>query len=151
MRAVLQRVSRAEVRVDGKTVGRIGPGLLVFIGVERADTTGDMEWLAGKVPVIRCFEDENGRMNRSLQELGLEVMVISQFTLYGSLRKGTRPSFNRAADPDMAVPMYEGFVSHLSRLIGKEVATGTFGAEMHITADNDGPVTLVLDTRNKEF
>jgi len=151
MRAVIQRVGTATVRVEGKKVGHIGPGLLVFLGIENSDTEKDLLWLAEKIPVIRCFEDADGRMNRSLMETGGEVMVISQFTLFGSLRKGTRPSFNRAADPGMAVPMYEEFLSRLQRLTGREPAAGVFGAEMHITADNDGPVTLVLDTRNKDF
>ena len=110
-----------------------------------------MVWPAEKVPVIRCFEDDEGKMNRSLLDQDLEVMVISQFTLFGSLRKGTRPSFNRAAEPAMAIPMYENFVATLERIIGKPVATGIFGAEMLIEAHNDGPVTLVLDTHNKDF
>ena len=151
MRAVIQRVSRSKVTVGDKVTGQTGPGLLVFLGIERLDTAADMEWLADKIPVIRCFEDDDGRMNRSLIELGFEVMVISQFTLFGSLRKGTRPSFNRAAAPEMAIPLYEAFVERLSARIGKAVATGVFGAEMHIEAHNDGPVTLVLDTRNKDL
>ena len=110
-----------------------------------------MQWLAEKIPVIRCFEDDDGRMNRSLLDLDMEVMVISQFTLFGSLRKGTRPSFNRAADPAIAIPLYEAFVQRLTEAIGKPVATGVFGAEMQIEAHNDGPVTLVLDTRNKDL
>ena len=107
--------------------------------------------MADKIPRIRCFEDENGKMNRSLLDLGYEVMVISQFTLFGNLRKGTRPSFNNAADPQTAIPLYEGFVKRLESLVGRPVATGVFAAEMHIEAHNDGPVTLVLDTRNKDF
>lgn len=151
MRAVIQRVSGAKVTVDGRVTGKTGPGLLVFLGIEKMDTTGDMEWLADKIPVVRCFEDEDGRMNKSLQDTGLEAMVISQFTLYGSLRKGTRPSFNRAAGPEQAIPLYEAFVDRLSKNTGKPVATGIFGAEMHIEAHNDGPVTLILDTRNREL
>jgi D-tyrosyl-tRNA(Tyr) deacylase len=149
MRAVIQRVHSAVVAVEGREAGRIGRGLLVFLGIEKTDTAEDQRWLAEKVPVIRCFEDDAGRMNRSLRELGLEVMVISQFTLYGSLRKGTRPSFNRAAEPALAIPLYEGFVRQLQALTGRPVATGVFGAEMRIAADNDGPVTLILDTRDK--
>ena len=151
MRAVIQRVSRAEVKADGELTGTIGKGLLVFLGIEKVDTAKDRTWLAEKIPLIRCFEDEAGKMNLSVKDLDLEVMVISQFTLYGSLRKGTRPSFNRAAEPSMAVPMYEAFVADLERALGKPVATGIFGAEMHIEALNDGPVTLVLDTANKDF
>ena len=144
-------MSAARVVADGVTTGTIGRGLLVFLGIEKLDTEEDLAWLAGKVPVIRCFEDEDGRMNRSLQELGLEVMVISQFTLYGSLRKGTRPSFNRAAGAELAVPLYEAFVRRLGELTGRPVAAGVFGAEMHIEAHNDGPVTLVLDSRNRDL
>jgi D-tyrosyl-tRNA(Tyr) deacylase len=151
MRAVLQRVKRSEVMVNGASVGKCGKGLLVFLGIERMDTNDDLEWLVDKLPRIRCFEDDAGKMNCSLSEIDGEVMVISQFTLYGSLRKGTRPSFNRAADPAQAVPLYEGFVERLTATLGKPVATGRFGAEMEITAVNDGPVTLVLDTKNREF
>lgn len=151
MRAVLQRVKNASVKVDGKVVGRIDRGLLVFLGIERIDTKEDLEWLVDKLPRIRCFEDDEGRMNRNLQETDGEVMVISQFTLFGSLRKGTRPSFNRAADPQQAIPLYEEFVERLSAIVGKPVATGIFGAEMEITAVNDGPVTLVIDTKNRDF
>lgn len=151
MRAVLQRVKQAEVKVDRECVGHCAKGLLVFLGIEKMDTNEDLEWLAGKIPRIRCFEDAAGRMNLSLAEVGGEALVISQFTLYGSLRKGTRPSFNRAADPEQAIPLYEAFMERLSSLMGKPVAAGRFGAEMEITAVNDGPVTLVIDTRNREF
>ncbi|MFP4541452.1 MAG: D-aminoacyl-tRNA deacylase [Opitutales bacterium] len=151
MRAVVQRVSRAEVVVEGRTVGRIGRGLLVFLGVGQGDSADDAAWLARKVPQIRIFEDAEGRMNRSVQEIGGEVMVISQFTLFGNLRKGTRPSFNRAAPPELAVPLYEQFTADLEGVLGRPVARGVFGAHMDIAAHNDGPVTLVLDTRDKEF
>jgi D-tyrosyl-tRNA(Tyr) deacylase len=151
MRAVLQRVKRSEVKVDGTCVGKIGEGLLVFLGIERIDTTEDLDWLVDKLPRVRCFEDDEGRMNRSLGEINGEIMVISQFTLFGSLRKGTRPSFNRAADPEQAIPLYEAFAQQLSSTLGKPVATGVFGAEMEITAVNDGPVTLVIDTKNRDF
>jgi D-tyrosyl-tRNA(Tyr) deacylase len=151
MRAVIQRVSLAEVRVGGKVAGTIGRGLLVFLGIEKMDTTSDRIWLAEKIPVIRCFEDDEGKMNRSVMDMELEVMVISQFTLYGSLRKGTRPSFNRAADPTMAIPLYEAFIEDLERVMGRPVATGIFGAGMQIEAHNDGPVTLVLDTKERDF
>lgn len=151
MRAVVQRVRHAEVVVSGKVAGRIGPGLLVFLGIEKLDTEADGEWLAEKLPRIRCFEDGEGRMNHSVTETAGEIMVISQFTLFGSLRKGTRPSFNRAADPDQAVPLYEAVVHRLRELTGKPVPTGVFGAEMRIEAMNDGPVTLVIDTKNKAF
>lgn len=151
MRAVIQRVNWAEVRVDGKVTGSIGKGLLVFLGIEKIDTGKDKTWLAEKIPLIRCFEDADGRMNRSLSDCAYEVMVISQFTLYGSLRKGTRPSFNRAAEPGHAVPLYEAFIGHLETLLDRPVATGIFGAEMQIEAHNDGPVTLVIDTHDRDF
>jgi D-aminoacyl-tRNA deacylase len=151
MRMVVQRVAAAEVVVAGDTVGKAGPGLLVFLGIEKTDTSNDMEWLADKLPRIRCFEDDEGRMNRCLLDTGGDVMVISQFTLFGSLRKGTRPSFNRAAAPGQAVPLYEAFVRRVEQLVGKPVAAGVFGAEMRITAVNDGPVTLVVDTANRDF
>jgi D-tyrosyl-tRNA(Tyr) deacylase len=149
MRVVIQRVKKAEVVADGKTTGRIGPGLLVFLGIEEIDTKEDATWLAEKIPVIRCFEDEDGKMNRSLMDKGYEIMVISQFTLFGNLRKGTRPSFNRAALPDKAIPLYEFFITKLEQSCNKPVACGIFGAYMEIDAANDGPVTLILDTRNK--
>ena len=151
MRAVIQRVNQAEVVVGNTTVGSIGQGLLVFLGIERADTGTDMNWLVDKIPVIRCFEDEEGKMNRSLKDVKGGILVISQFTLYGSLRKGTRPSFNRAAAPEQAIPMYEAFLHRLEANLGYGVESGVFGAEMHVRADNDGPVTLVLDTRDKDF
>lgn len=151
MRAVVQRVSGAEVQVEGERVGKIGPGLLVFLGIEKTDTESDLDWLADKLPRIRCFEDGDGRMNRCLEDVGGAFMVISQFTLFGSLRKGTRPSFNRAAEPEQAIPLYEAFIQRLESITGQAVARGRFGAEMHIDAHNDGPVTLVIDTRNRDF
>jgi D-aminoacyl-tRNA deacylase len=151
MRAVLQRVARASVSVEGRVKASIGPGLLVFLGIGQDDTEADLDWLVRKIPRIRCFEDEAGRMNRDLRALDGEVLVISQFTLFGNLRKGTRPSFNRAALPDAAVPLYETFVARLEAETGKPVGTGAFGEHMVIEAVNDGPVTLVLDTRQKDF
>lgn len=151
MRSVVQRVAESRVRVDGRIIGEIGPGLLVFLGIEKLDTEADAAWLADKLPRIRCFEDDNGRMNRSLLDTGGEMLVISQFTLYGSLRKGTRPSFNQAAGPEMAVPLYNTFLGLLEAALGKSVASGRFGAEMKIDALNDGPVTLILDTRNRDI
>lgn len=151
MRAVVQRVSRAAVAVDGVEKSAIGRGLLVFLGVGQDDTGEDLAWLVRKIPQIRCFEDEAGRMNRSLLDIGGDALVISQFTLFGNLRKGTRPSFNRAAGPDRAVPLYEQFVAGLGEALGRPVGTGSFGAQMEIDALNDGPVTLVLDSREKDF
>jgi len=151
MRAVVQRVHEATVTADGHLSGKIGKGLLVFLGIEKSDTPDDVEWLAAKLPKLRCFEDQEGRMNANLLEAGGEAMVISQFTLYGSLKKGSRPSFNRAADPQLAIPLYERFVECLSGHLDKAVATGVFGAHMDIVASNDGPVTLIIDTRNKDL
>lgn len=151
MRAVIQRVRRAEVAVEGIFKSRIGPGLLVFLGVGQDDTEDDLEWLVHKMPRIRCFEDPDGRMNRSLLDINGEAMVISQFTLFGNLRKGTRPSFNRAAEPELAIPLYERFVDRLSGALGKPVAAGEFARHMDIQAENDGPVTLVIDTRQKDW
>lgn len=147
----MQRVRSASVDVDGRFKSRINQGLLIFLGVEEGDAETDFEWMLQKIPLIRCFEDENGRMNRSLQDIGGEAMVISQFTLFGSLRKGSRPSFNRAADPVLAEDSYNRFVQRLSEILGRPVATGGFGRQMDIQAENDGPVTLILDTRRKDF
>ncbi len=151
MRAVLQRVSEASVEVEGKVIGAIGPGLLAFIGIARDDGPVDLRWLSQKIPSIRLFPDDKGLMNRSLLDTGGDLLVISQFTLYGDLRKGTRPSFNRAAPPEIAVPLYEEFVKEVSTHLGKPVSTGAFGKMMKIRALNDGPVTLLLDTKNKKL
>lgn len=151
MRAVVQRVSRASVSVEGEVRGAIGQGLLVLLGVEQTDGSEDVDWLARKLPQIRCFEDEAGRMNRSLLEISGELLVISQFTLFGTLRKGTRPSFNRAALPEFAIPLYESFMERLEAILRKPVERGVFGAHMEIDAVQDGPVTLILDTHQKDF
>lgn len=151
MRAVVQRVSRASVSVDGTVTGQIEAGLLVFLGIEGEDTMQDAEWLAQKLPHIRIFDDEEGRMNRSLADIGGQILLISQFTLFGTLKKGTRPSFNRAAPPPVSIPLYESFHRELERVLAKPVPRGVFGAYMKIQAENDGPVTLIIDTRNKTF
>ncbi len=151
MRAVIQRVSEASVSIDGEIRGAIGLGLLVFLGIESEDGKDDLVWLSGKIPQIRLFPDEAGRMNRALTDIDGEILLISQFTLFGNLRKGARPSFNRAAPPEIAVPLYEEFVRAISTALGKPVVTGEFGAMMKIQALNDGPVTLFLDTKNKKF
>jgi D-tyrosyl-tRNA(Tyr) deacylase len=151
MRAVIQRVTEASVSVEGMERGRIGAGLLAFVGVQEGDGEDDARWLARKLPQVRIFDDGEGHMNRSLTETGGGVLVISQFTLFGSLRKGTRPSFNRAAPPAVAVPLYELFLSELEAALGQTVPRGVFGAYMDILARNDGPVTLIVDTRNKDF
>ncbi len=149
MRAVVQRVERAAVSVEGSVVGSVERGLLVFLGVSEVDGDADADWLARKLPDIRIFEDDDGRMNRSLADVGGGVLVISQFTLYGSLRKGTRPSFNRAASPEHGNRLYEQFLKVLRAAHGGTVACGRFGAFMTIDAVHDGPVTLILDTRDK--
>jgi D-tyrosyl-tRNA(Tyr) deacylase len=151
MRAVIQRVSEASVAVEGRVVGAIGAGLLVFAGIESADTDDDIAWLAHKLPALRIFEDADGRMNRSLAETGGGILLISQFTLYGNLRKGTRPSFNQAAPPEFARPFFERFHHALEQALGRPVPAGIFGAMMDIRAAHDGPVTLVLDTKQKDF
>ena len=151
MRAVVQRVKSASVAVEGKPKDAIGPGLLVFLGITASHDQNALEWLVRKIPQIRCFEDEEGRMNRSVLDIKGSIMVISQFTLYGNLKKGTRPSFNRAAPPELAIPLYQEFVTKLESVLNAKVATGQFGAHMVIDAQNDGPVTLILDTDQKDF
>lgn len=151
MRAVIQRVMEASVAVEGKIVGAIGPGLLTFVGVEAADTAEDIAWLANKLAALRVFEDAEERMNLSLAETGGQILLISQFTLYGSLKKGTRPSFNRAAPPEQAKEMLAQLHRSLEAALGQPVPTGVFGAMMEIRAVNDGPVTLVVDTKQKDF
>ncbi len=132
-------------------MGSITRGLLVFLGIGEKDSDEDIDWLARKIPQIRIFEDDNGLMNRSVQEIDGNILLISQFTLYGNLRKGTRPSFNRAAPPEIAVPMYERFNLALQAALGKQVPSGVFGQHMDIAALNDGPVTLILDTKDKRL
>jgi D-tyrosyl-tRNA(Tyr) deacylase len=151
MRAVIQRVSRASVVVKGSSVGAIQCGVLIFLGVGKADSAEDIKWLVGRIIKLRIFEDETGKMNRSLLEIEGEALVVSQFTLFGSLKKGNRPSFNRAALPELAVPLYEQFVEELSAALGRPVPTGCFGQHMAIEAHNDGPVTLVVDTQARDF
>jgi len=152
MRAVVQRVHRASVRVGGGEVGAIGRGLLVFLGVHKADTEADLTWLAQKVVAVRLFEDEAGKMNMPVTGLAdAGVLLISQFTLFGNLRKGTRPSFNNAGPPDMAREMYLRFRERIAELLGKDVPTGRFAQEMVIDTVNAGPVTLIIDSHDKGF
>ena len=150
MRAVIQRVREASVTIASAPRARIGPGLLVLVGVEEADTPEDALWLAGKIARMRLFPDEAGVMNRSVQETGGEALVVSQFTLHASTKKGNRPSYIRAARPETAIPLYEAFVRALESELGKPVPTGEFGAEMQVALVNDGPVTICMDTRAKE-
>lgn len=150
MRLVIQRVSRANVVVEGKTVSEIGNGLLVLVGVENGDTEEDMRWLVGKTVGMRIFYDENGVMNRSVADIGGEILAVSQFTLTASTRKGNRPSYIRAAGHDLAVPLYEKYCEEVSAALGKHVGKGIFGAEMQVSLVNDGPVTIVIDSRTRE-
>lgn len=151
MRAVVQRVSKASVVVNGKANGSIERGLLVFLGVGQEDTEEDIAWLASKICGLRVFEDEEGKMNLPLTDIGGGILLISQFTLFGHMKKGFRPSFNRAAPPSLAIPLYEKFHKELERLLDKTVPTGCFGEMMDINAHNDGPVTLILDTKQRDF
>lgn len=150
MRAVLQRVTQANCTVDDKITGAIDNGFLVLLGIEDADTQEDLEWLAQKIANMRVFGDENGLMNKALADIGGNILLISQFTLFASTKKGNRPGFTRAARPDKAIPMYEEMKKQLSQLIGKEVECGIFGADMKISLLNDGPVTIVMDTKDKD-
>lgn len=150
MRLVVQRVKRASVTIDGKVCSSIGGGLLVFAGVEDADMFEDVDWLASKVVNLRVFDDNNGVMNLSSIETGSEIMVVSQFTLHASVRKGNRPSYIRAARPEKAIPLYESLIARIRELTGRDPATGVFGAMMDIELVNDGPVTIIIDSRNRE-
>ena len=150
MRAVIQRVTQAECRVDDQVTGVIEQGLLVFLGIEDADTSEDLDWLAQKIAGIRIFSDEQGLMNKALADINGNILLISQFTLFAATKKGNRPGFTRAARPDKAIPMYEEMIKKLSLLLQKEVQTGIFGADMKISLLNDGPVTITIDTKNKE-
>jgi D-aminoacyl-tRNA deacylase len=150
MRAVIQRVTQAYVKINGNRTEQIGKGLLVFLGIEDSDGNDDIEWLSGKIARLRIFDDNTGVMNLSIQETGGEIMVISQFTLHASTRKGNRPSYIRAAKPDIAIPLYEKLIRQLSLDSGSTIHTGEFGANMQVSLINDGPVTIIIDTRNKE-
>lgn len=150
MRIVIQRVSEASVKIDGKVHGSIGKGYLILLGVCEEDTEEDVDWLVRKVVGLRVFDDENGVMNRSVMDTDGECLVVSQFTLFASYKKGNRPSWLRAARHEISIPLYELFCSRLSEGIGKPVATGEFGADMKVSLINDGPVTICMDTKNKE-
>ena len=150
MRVVIQRVLSASVSIGGETRSAIGPGLLVLLGIGPDDGGEDVEWLVKKTAALRIFDDEAGVMNRSVVETGGDILVVSQFTLMASTRKGNRPSYFGAADPVIAIPLYESFCSALSVAIGRQVATGTFGADMQVGLVNDGPVTICIDTKHKE-
>ena len=150
MKTVTQRVQHCSVAIDGAVKSKIGKGLLILVGIEDRDTQEDVEWLTRKIANIRIFDDENGVMNKSVQEIDGEVMVVSQFTLQASTKKGNRPSYIRASRPETAIPMYEAFCDEMGIQLGKKVATGEFGADMKIELLNDGPVTILIDSQNKE-
>lgn len=150
MRAVVQRVRESSVSVDNEVKGEIGVGLLVLLGVEDSDGKEDVEWLANKICALRIFADEDGLMNRSVLDVCGEILVVSQFTLHASTKKGTRPSFIRAAKPDHAIPLYEAFCEATALLLNRPIKTGVFGAMMQVSLINDGPVTIIIDTKNKE-
>ena len=150
MRAVIQRVSQASVTVAGQIKGAINRGLLVLVAVEDADAVEDIEWLSGKITRLRIFNDEQGAMNCSVQEIGGEVLVVSQFTLFASTKKGNRPSYTRSARPEVAIPLYEQFVARITQDLGRAVQTGEFGADMQVNLTNDGPVTILVDSKARE-
>lgn len=150
MRVVIQRVSEASVTIDGKVKSAIGVGLMVLVGFESLDTVEDLDWMVKKVTQLRIFGDEQGLMNRSVQDIGGDMLVVSQFTLHASTKKGNRPSFIQAARPDVAIPLYESFLARLEAVLGKPVGSGSFGADMKVALVNDGPVTITIDSRNKE-
>ena len=150
MRAVVQRVSSASVTVEGAVIGAIDRGLLVLLGVAPADTEADVQWLAEKICALRIFEDGEGKMNLSVRDVAGGILVVSQFTLFASTRKGTRPSFNDAAKPELAIPLYESFCRQATAALGRPVATGRFAAMMEVALVNDGPVTLLLDSKARE-
>lgn len=150
MRALIQRTSEASVTIDGTVTGRIGLGLLVLLGIEHEDTHEDAVWLAGKIAQMRIFSDIDGKMNHCVQDLGGDVLVVSQFTLHASTKKGNRPSFIRAARPETAIPLYEVFLASMETQLGKPVQRGVFGADMRVALVNDGPVTIWIDSRARE-
>ena len=150
MRTVIQRVTSASVSIGGEVVGEIGKGVMLLLGITPEDTQQDADWLVGKVSRLRIFDDANGVMNLSLQDTGGEALVVSQFTLMASYKKGNRPSYIHAAPPAVAIPLYEYFVAQLQQTLGRPVPTGQFGADMQVCLTNDGPVTIVMDSKNPE-
>ena len=150
MRSVIQRVKTASVSIEGTEVSGIGPGMLLLLGIEETDSREDIDWLAGKIARLRIFDDQNGVMNLSVTEIGGEILVVSQFTLHASTRKGNRPSYIRAARPESAIPLYEDFILALEREINRPVKSGKFGAMMEVSLLNDGPVTIIIDSKQKE-
>lgn len=150
MRAVIQKVTRASLSIDSEVYSKIGEGLMVLLGIEDSDTNEDIEWLADKIRKLRIFEDENGVMNLSVEDVKGEMMIVSQFTLHASTKKGNRPTYIRASKPEFSKPMYESFVARTREVFAGKVATGVFGADMKIELVNNGPTTIIIDTKNKE-
>lgn len=150
MRVVIQKVTQASVSIENQTVASIDKGLLVLVGIEDTDTNDDIAWLSAKIVNLRVFDDDNGVMNLSVKEVEGEVLIVSQFTLHASTKKGNRPSYIKAARPEVAIPIYEAFIKQVETLLGKRVPTGQFGAMMQVSLCNDGPVTILIDTKNKE-
>lgn len=150
MKIVIQRVSQASVEINQQTKSKIGVGLLILLGIEHNDTIEDVEWLCGKIVRLRIFGDENGAMNLSVLEVKGEVLLISQFTLHSSIKKGNRPSFIKAAKPEIAIPLYKKFIAQLEKELSKKIQTGEFGADMKVALINDGPVTIIIDSKNRE-
>ncbi len=150
MRTIIQRVSRASVTVDREVISSIDNGLLLLVGIENGDAQEDIDWLIRKIVYLRIFNDKEGVMNKSLMDVGGDIIVVSQFTLHASTKKGNRPSYLKAAKPDVAIPIYENFLKKLEKELGKKVGTGIFGADMKVDLINDGPVTIIIDTKNKE-
>ena len=150
MRVVIQKVTQASVSIENQIVASIDKGLLVLVGIEDTDTNDDIAWLSAKIVNLRVFDDDNGVMNLSVKEVDGEVLIVSQFTLHASTKKGNRPSYIKAARPEVAIPIYEAFIKQVESLLGKRVSTGQFGAMMQVSLCNDGPVTILIDTKNKE-
>ena len=150
MRVVVQKVTQASVVIENQTVASINKGLLVLVGIEDTDTSDDIAWLSAKIVNLRVFDDDKGVMNFSVKDVEGEVLIVSQFTLHASTKKGNRPSYIRAARPEVAIPIYEAFIKHTETLLGKPIPTGQFGAMMQVSLCNDGPVTILIDTKNKE-
>lgn len=150
MRAIVQRVSEASVTIEGVRVADISAGLLVLVGIEDADNQEDIDWLCAKIVKLRIFSDDEGLMNRAIEDVNGDIIIVSQFTLHAATKKGNRPSYIKAARPDVAIPLYENFIKQMEKELGKKVQTGRFGADMKVALLNDGPVTIFIDTKNRE-
>lgn len=151
MRIILQRVKEASVTIEEKINAQIGQGLLLLVGIEKEDRQEDIDWLCKKVLDLRIFSDDEGKMNRSVRDIEGDIIVVSQFTLHANIKKGTRPSFIKAARPEIAIPLYENFIQTVENSLGKKIGTGTFGADMKVALINDGPVTIILDSKNRSY